>query len=66
MASGSIVKVFATDLARFNAAFEVLGAVRVVDDEGEDIQYIDPTGMPTDLLRAYKDLLVFGAANGLV
>jgi len=61
-----MVKVFAADLARFNAAFEAMGAVRLVRDEDGDVQCIDPTGLPDDLVHAYSRLIVFGAANGLV
>jgi len=66
MTSTSMVKVFAADLARFDAAFEALGAVGVVRDGDEDFKYIDSTRTPADLLRAYRRLVIFGAANGLI
>lgn len=55
--------VFDRDLERFNGWFHAAGAV-VTHDDGT--RGIDPAKAPADLVRAYRKLICFGAANGLL
>lgn len=54
---------FDQDLARFNAALERLGALVEVEDGSV---WVDPAKVPPDLARAYRGLLAYGYANGLI
>ncbi len=56
-------KVFAADHERMNAQLEALGAVVTLVD---GFQYIDESKAPAGLLRAYRGLMQFGYANGLI
>ena len=51
------------DLAKLNAVFEAAGAV-LTDEDGE--RWIDPTLAPPDALRAYRGLLSYGYATGVL
>lgn len=50
------------DLERFDAAFRKHDAIATTAD---GFTYIDETKVPADLVRAYRLLMRYGAANGL-
>lgn len=54
---------FYRDLDSFNAKFQQLGAVAVTND---GFNYIDEAKVPAELISAYRFLLRFGFANGLL
>lgn len=54
---------FDADLTKINATIEGLGALVTYAD---GFVGIDPTKVPDALLRAYRGLLCFGYANGLI
>lgn len=55
--------VFDRDLDRFTTAFHKLGAVVTAPDGTRGIH---PAKAPAGLISAYRNLLSFGAANGLL
>lgn len=54
---------FAADWAKFDEAFRALDAL--VDAE-DGFTYVDESKVPADLLRSYRRLMQYGAANGLI
>jgi hypothetical protein len=56
-------KVFANDFAKVTAAIEAAGAVRTEADGG---QWIDESRVSADILSAYRGLVEYGYANGLI
>jgi hypothetical protein len=55
--------VVAADLARIGAAFEAADAIRTTAD---GFAYIDETRAPRALVAAYRRLLIYAYANGLM
>lgn len=51
------------DLARFATAFEAADAIRT---EPDGFQWVDETRVPAHLLAAYRRLITYAAANGLL
>lgn len=59
-------EVFNQNLAALNAYIEERGALITGTDESGDYTLIDPTKVPAPVLDAYRGLLSFGYANGLL
>jgi hypothetical protein len=55
--------VFDADLSRMNKALRSFGAV---NESPDGFTYIDTDKAPGPLLRAYRGLLSYGYANGLI
>jgi hypothetical protein len=56
---------FRADLARVNATLAAHGAITTTHDGTEHVTIVDPTVvLPAAVLRSYRFLLQFGAANG--
>ena len=58
--------VFDRDMQRFDTAFRNAGALVTIEDRGESFTYIDEGRAPQTLIRAYKRLVSYGYANGLM
>lgn len=56
-------EVYAADLARFDAMFRKADAIRT---EGDGFQWIDESKVPVSAVSAYRGLMQYGYANGLV
>jgi hypothetical protein len=56
-------QVFFADLDRLNAQFKQAGAVKVTTD---GFIYVDESVVSADLVRAYRGLIRYGYASGLV
>ena len=56
-------KTFDADLARFDAMFTKADAIRT---ESDGFQWIDQSKVPASAVSAYRMLMQFGYANGLV
>ncbi len=58
-----MTKTFAADLDKLSARLEALGAVVTLDD---GFSYLDESKAPGALLSAYRGLVSYGYANGLL
>lgn len=56
-------QVFAADLARFDAMFTKADAIRT---EADGFQWIDQSKVPAQVVSAYRLLMQYGYANGLI
>lgn len=54
---------FQADLARFDKAFRAAGAIRT-DPDG--FAWVDAAKVPVAMLRAFRGLMEYGYANGLL
>lgn len=54
---------FEADMARFDKAFRAAGAI-CADSDG--FAWIDAAKVPSDMLRAFRRLVEYGYANGLL
>lgn len=56
-------KVFAADFARITDQFQAAGAVVTMDD---GFTYVDESKVSAQLVSAYRGLVQYGYANGLI
>lgn len=56
-------KVFDRDFARITASIEAAGAVVTT---GDGFRYVDETKVSAQLVSAYRGLVQYGYANGLI
>lgn len=60
------LQVFANDLARFDKVFRDADALVEGFDGAEPFTYIDESKVSAETMRAYRRLIQYGAANGLI